>query len=110
MPSPAARYSAAVSRPAISGSIGGSSEFCSVRAIAERWRCTRAESTATAARRPRSSSTESSSGPRILPDSAVDSVITPRRWPRTVIGTLAFERAPISSIAARWVGFSAAAR
>jgi hypothetical protein len=96
--------------PGISGSCGGSSDSCSVRAIAERCRCTRAESTATAARRPSSSSTVTCSGPSVRPDSAVESVITPTRWPRTVIGTLAFERAPICSIAARCAGLRAAAR
>ena len=42
-------------------------------------------------------------------DSAVERVMTPNRWPRTVMGTLTFERAPISSMASRCVGLSAAA-
>ena len=94
----------------MSGSTGGSSEFCSVRAIAERWRYCCALSIATAARRPSSSSTASCSAPRTRPDVVITSVIAPSGRPRTDSGTFAELRTPSCMTSSRWRGSTAARR
>ena len=99
-----------VSSPAISGRCGGSSDSCSVRAIADTLaiqagaRRPRRRPAGRAPRRPRAARRRAG-GPRT---SAVASVITPSRWPRMVMGTLAWERIPICRSSSACSGLNAA--
>jgi len=109
VPSLAERYTAASSKPGTSGSAGGSSDACSVRAIAERAAYRREFSTAVAAREARLSASARSVSSKRWPVSALTNVITPCTVPWTAIGTTIAEVMPIERSNDRWRSSCAAA-